>query len=170
MRCFKLSCLFIVALLLIGFCFSANAQLSVYKDGAVTLAAGVTNDSDSAVLANSGVGRAQVNMLDRFVLNHSEGSGTGIVYVVADDIGVETPILTFNNVIPGFTTNVFVRRNTTTSWAGYNVTGDVQVATTATTTEEERYVIRALKIKVYQSTNGTAGASSKYEWAALAVP
>ena len=89
------------------------------------------------------------------VLNDSAVTGTTVIYMV--DQGVLTQIGTSGALTTGTSGVIYPRRSYTEAWSGFVVTGDVQVASTATTTKYEMYPAKSVwLITTLAGANGTA--------------
>lgn len=133
--------------------YAAFGLAGDFFPGKVTLAAGATNGQEDVVLVKQfGDG---ATALDRFTATVTSGSGTGIVYLVSVDHGIETALA---NSTALSTTTLYdaqpKRAFVTTETVPYviAITGGVTQAgaNLSVCTNRENYMLRAVRVKVVQ--------------------
>lgn len=128
--------------------------------GRVTLAAGATNGVSADVNIVKMFGGGGCAALDRFTAAITSGTGTGVVYLVSVDQGIETAIANSGTLNTTTLYDVQPKRSfTTTETVGYAVvTGNVVVTGSSvnTVTNKENYFLRSVRVKVIQPAASTA--------------
>lgn len=122
----------IVGMIMFAVCLMA--QRPVYRYETITLAAGVTNRSVNIPISDEGVD--SYREIDRLVVNHTSGNGTGVVTFAAMDIGTTYTLYTASDLTNGATAF---------DWPKYSYV-------VATTTNKQAYAVNMMKVTVTQPT------------------
>ena len=124
-----------------------------WYSGTVKLAAGATNGTADVVMAKQF--GATAASLDRFTAAITDGAGTGAVYLVSLDHGLETAIANSGNLNSTTLYDVQPKRQFTSGIVqNYAVvTGNVVVTGSYinTVTNKENYMLRSVRVKVLQA-------------------
>ncbi len=153
---------FAMLMLIVSF---AVAQ-SVYVGDTITVAAGITNLTTDAVSIHDPGGPVMYREVEEFLVINASGTGTGTVYLISSEIGIDTTIASAGAHVPGASSvNYPLRAFTEQSMAGWVVTGNVAVAKSTVVTGYENYKARTLKVKITQPASATA---NTYRWAVKA--
>lgn len=125
----------IVGMVMVAVCIMA--QSPVYRYETVTLGAAVTNQS--VMVSISDKGADSYREIDRVVVNHVSGSGTGVVTFVAMDVGASYTISTASALTP---------LATSFDWPQYSYV-------VGTTTNRRAYAVNMLKVNVSQPSHSS---------------
>lgn len=145
-------------------CFAVYAvALSAFganqvRDVAVAVTANVGTNFQNTVVADGTPGGVNsYGYVDKVVF-YNACSVTGWVDTAVEDLSGLTVVASTPIAAGGYAT-AYPRRSITETWAGYVVTGNVQVASTSTTTKTERYAAQKLRFTVSLAASNSVAAS-----------
>lgn len=145
---------FLMAVMLLMAIVSAPvAQAGGYYQKTLTVAAGDTNNKfDYIDLSTTAIGCQE---LDRVVVKHVSGTGTGTVYIAAFDLATGIAICNSGALVPGAFYNEHPKYGYGIAGIENVVTGGVLYAVANVTSNAEPYTVRLLKLNVIQGVSAT---------------
>jgi len=143
----------------------------VFRSGKLVVTAGTTNTTVSLsdnYIDFGGTGSGYVE-IDRVILNHITGTGTGAVAITSSDIGVETAVVASGAMPPAGTYDAQPRQVETYTYVqNVSYTGAVVTAVAQVQTNQVAYKVRGMRLHVVQLPVSTNAVDDIYQWAVYA--
>lgn len=144
---------FMAILMMVTALFTGVAQAGGYYTKTLTVAAGATNKIDWIDLNTTTIG---CQAIDRVVVTHPTGAGTGTVYFASYDFEVASTLFNSGALIPAAIVNPHPKYEFATAKVESVVTSEVPYTVASAITNAEPYMVRQLRLNVIQVAQPTA--------------